>query len=69
MLNDYQIEFGLSSESEPEKIEQDLIKAFPQKYLKDINHLFMWHGRNCCTARNPQCASCPISKYCKYYNA
>ena len=32
---------GLSNESEPEKIEQDLIKIFPKETLKDINHLFM----------------------------
>lgn len=60
---------GLSSNKEPEKIEQDLINAFPAKYLKDINHLFIWHGRNCCTARNPKCNSCPICHYCKTYNA
>ena len=56
---------GLSNETEPEKIEQDLIKIFPEKYLKDINHLLVWHGRNCCTARNPKCDSCPIRAYCK----
>ena len=59
---------GLSSNSEPEKIEQDLLAIFPKEYLKDINHLFIWHGRNCCTARNPKCNSCPISSYCKHNN-
>ena len=56
---------GLSSEKEPEKIEQDLLKIFPEKYLADINHLFIWHGRNICTAPNPKCEQCPIQKYCK----
>lgn len=60
---------GLSKETEPEKIEQDLIRIFPNEYLKDINHLFIWHGRNCCTARNPKCDNCPISSYCKHYDA
>ena len=55
---------GLSNESDPIKIEQDLLKIFPNKYLKDINHLFMWHGRNICIARNPKCDICPINKYC-----
>lgn len=59
---------GLSSESDPIKIEQDLIKIFPHKYLKDINHLFIWHGRNTCTARNPKCEKCTIAKFCKTYN-
>lgn len=56
---------GLSNETTPEKIEQDLIKIFPKQYLKDINHLLIWHGRNCCTARKPKCEKCPIKKYCK----
>lgn len=59
---------GLSNNKEPEKIEQDLIKIFPKKYLKDINHLLVWHGRNTCTARNPRCNSCSINKFCKYFN-
>ena len=58
---------GLSNEKEPEKIEQDLLKIFPKEYLKDINHLFVWHGRNTCIARSPKCDNCTINKYCKYY--
>lgn len=58
---------GLSNEKEPEKIEQDLIKIFPKEYLKDINHLFVWHGRNTCIARNPRCDICSIKDYCKHY--
>ena len=58
---------GLSNEKEPEKIEQDLIKIFPKEYLKDINHLFVWHGRNTCIARNPKCDVCTIKDYCKHY--
>ena len=58
---------GLSNQSDPEKIEQDLIKIFPKKYLKDVNHLFVWHGRNCCTARSPKCNECAIQQLCKFY--
>ena len=58
---------GLSSKKEPEKIEQDLIKFFPKDTLKDINHLFVWHGRNTCIARKPQCSNCCLKQYCKYY--
>ncbi len=58
---------GLSSKNDPEKIEQDLIKLFPKEYLKDINHLFVWHGRNTCNARTPKCNLCPINKYCNSY--
>ena len=58
---------GLSKEKEPTKIEQDLLKIFPKENLKDVNHLFVWHGRNTCTARNPKCENCTIKKYCKTY--
>ena len=58
---------GLSEKSDPLKIEQDLLKLFPQEYIKDINHLLIWHGRNICTARNPKCETCPINKYCYKY--
>ena len=58
---------GLSSQKEPEKIEQDLLKIFDKEDLKDINHLLVWHGRNTCTARNPNCQNCTLSKYCKSF--
>lgn len=57
---------GLSNKKEPEKIEQDLLKIFPKDYLKDINHLFVWHGRNTCVARKPKCDVCTISHLCKH---
>ena len=59
---------GLSSEKEPEKIELDLLKQIPKEYYKDVNHIFIWHGRNTCIARNPQCDICPINSYCKEYH-
>ena len=58
---------GLSKETDPEKIEQDLLKVFSKEDLKDINHLFMWHGRNTCISRKPLCENCTIRDYCKYY--
>ena len=58
---------GLSNESDPIKIEQDLLKIIPKEYLKDVNHLLVWHGRNICVARNPKCDKCPIKNYCRHY--
>ena len=58
---------GLSNEKEPEKIEQDLLKIFPQDSLKDINHLFVWHGRNTCDSRKPRCEQCTVKNFCEYY--
>ena len=59
---------GLSCEKEPEKIEQDLIKLFPKKYLKDLNHLLVWHGRKTCNSRKPKCEVCTVNKFCNFYN-
>jgi len=59
---------GLSCESDPLKIEQDLLKLIPKEYYKDVNHLLVWHGRNICNARNPKCTECPVKKYCEFYN-
>lgn len=60
---------GLSKQTEPQKIEQDLLKIIPKEYLKDVNHLFVWHGRNMCDSRNPQCSKCPINTFCSFYHS
>ena len=60
---------GFSKETTPEKIEQDLLKLFPYNYLKDVNHLLIYHGRAICTSRSPKCNICPVNKYCKFYNS
>jgi len=59
---------GLSNEVEPQKIEKDLLKEFPEKYLKDVNHTFIWFGRDICNSRSPKCEKCPVQKYCDNYN-
>lgn len=58
---------GLSKEKEPLKIEQDLIKIIPKEYFKDVNHLLVWHGRNICSARKPECEKCPVKEFCEFY--
>ena len=58
---------GLSNNSDPSKIEQDLLKIFDKEDLKSINHLLVWHGRNFCKAQKPNCDECTINKYCKNY--
>lgn len=55
---------GFSTETQPSKIEQDLLRQIDQKDWKDVNHLFIWHGRYTCTARHPKCENCTLKKYC-----
>ena len=57
---------GLSKQSDPSKIEQDLLKQFDKNDLKDVNHLFVWHGRYTCDSRNPKCDNCTIKDFCKF---
>ena len=59
---------GLSYEEDPLKIEQDLLKKIRQEDWHKMNHLFVYHGRATCTARNPKCNECCIKDYCKKNN-
>lgn len=54
----------LSREITPEKMEQDLMRIIPQNKWIDFAHQMIFHGRRCCTARNPKCASCPVEELC-----
>lgn len=55
---------GFSKEADPSKIEQDLLKIIPKTYFKDVNHIFIWHGRNTCTSKKPKCSHCALKNYC-----
>jgi len=59
---------GLSYEEDPLKIEQDLLKKIRQEDWHKMNHLFVYHGRATCTARNPKCDECCIRDYCERNN-
>lgn len=56
---------GLSKNTDPDKIEKDLLKVIPKEYYYDANHLLVWHGRKTCIARKPKCSECPVYDYCK----
>jgi len=54
----------LSSHTEPQKIEQDLMKLVPQSQWTKFSHWLIWHGRRRCYARNPDCPNCEIGEFC-----
>lgn len=58
---------GFSSGNTPEKVERDLLKKIPNKWLNYGHHWLILHGRYTCKARKPLCSECPITEYCKYY--
>jgi len=47
-----------------EKTEKELEKILPKKYWKELNALFILHGKNICQPISPLCSICPVSKYC-----
>ena len=55
---------GLTTESDPVKIERDLMPLFPREEWTMLSHLFIEHGRTICLARTPKCAECPLNDIC-----
>lgn len=55
---------GLTQEEDPVKIEQDLMKLFPQEDWALLSHLLIFHGRQVCIARRPRCAECVLARLC-----
>jgi len=59
---------GLAYGKNPDKVQENLYKVVPKKYLKKAGHTLLLHGRYTCKARAPSCKTCVIIKYCKYNN-
>lgn len=55
---------GMTGEDEPEKIERDLQKLWPQERWIMSGHRLIWHGRRVCFARKPSCATCTLRPLC-----
>lgn len=55
---------GFSSEKTPEKVEADLMEAFPRGTWIEISSSLILHGRRTCPARTPKCDICPIAMLC-----
>lgn len=60
---------GLANANTPEKTELDLMKNIDENLWTICHHTIIFHGRRCCTARNPKCEECTIKDYCKYYKS
>jgi len=58
------LRLGLTKESNPDKIERDLMKVVPKKYWLSFNYLLVNHGREICQARKTLCAECCIKQFC-----
>ncbi len=56
----------LSKNTDPKKIENDLMKIIPPERWILFSHQLIWHGRRVCRARYPMCAECNLYKLCYY---
>ena len=54
----------LTKNSEPVKIEQDLMQVIPRDHWILFSHQIIHHGRAICIARRPKCAECPLETLC-----
>jgi endonuclease III len=55
---------GFTSQSDPEKIERDLIRTVPKEDWTVFSHLLILHGRSVCKARKPACGDCVVNDLC-----
>jgi endonuclease-3 len=53
-----------TTNSDPQKIEQDLMRIIPREKWILFSHQIIWHGRTLCIARKPKCADCPLENIC-----
>ncbi|MGH9827713.1 MAG: endonuclease III [Blastocatellia bacterium] len=54
----------LTKNTDPKKIEQDLVKVIPQDRWILFSHQIIWHGRRVCQARKPRCLECNLERIC-----
>jgi len=55
---------GFSAEERPDRVEQELMRLFPERDWGEAHQLLVWHGRRVCRARAPDCPACPVRDLC-----
>lgn len=58
------VRMGLSTRTEPDAVEADLRKVFPEELWFKAHQLIIWHGRRCCDALRPECHRCVVAELC-----
>lgn len=59
---------GLVHEKDVLKTELALMDRIPQERWSRTHHSLIFHGRQCCDARKPDCEHCAVSEFCEYIN-
>ena len=55
---------GLTEETDPVKVERDLMAIWPRRYWSDTTMRMIYHGRAVCIARRPRCDACVLADIC-----
>lgn len=55
---------GLTANTDPVKVEKDLMELLDQREWGDFNHRLVWFGRDVCKARKPACGQCEMAVFC-----
>lgn len=55
---------GFTKNTDPEKIEQDIMRLLPDKDWNDFSITLIFHGRRICSARRLSCNICPVAEHC-----
>lgn len=58
---------GLVDADNPYQVEKQLMEIIPEEKWAEMHHWLIFHGRETCKARNPECEDCSVSKFCNYY--
>ena len=56
--------FGWTTQTDPEKVEDDLMALVPRAEWTTLSHRMILHGRRVCHARKPDCCACPLRALC-----
>jgi len=56
--------FGWTKETDPVKVEFEVMELIPEKEWTNLSQRMIWHGRRVCHSRRPACAACPIASLC-----
>lgn len=61
------LRLGLTDNTDPVKIEYDLNDLLPEKIWYDFSNTLIFHGRQVCKARKPDCRNCMLTDFCRHY--
>lgn len=59
---------GISEGKTPAKVEEGLCAALPKEIWSKAHHYLIYHGRRVCHSQKPDCTSCTLKDFCKFYN-